>query len=276
MTARRTTMVEVGSARLAAHEAGPVDAPGTLLLTHGFPLTHAMWDAQLDGLSDRWRVVAPDLRGYGGSTLGDWADASASPSLERYADDLRAIIDAIRPPRPLVLVGFSMGGYVALRVAASPSPWFDALVLMNTRAAADTEDARATRLKMAAGVGQWGAARVAELMRPKLFAPGTPEERVAPVVAAISSADPRAIAASQLAMAARPDSTPLLPRVTAPTLVVVGEEDALSPPAEMRGMAEATPGARYVEVAGAGHMAPVERPEAVNAALADFAGSLAE
>ncbi|QDV75958.1 alpha/beta fold hydrolase [Botrimarina mediterranea] len=270
-----TIAIEVDNARLVYAAAGsPYPQAPTLVLVHGFPLSRAMWQAQLEGLSPRCRVVAPDLRGYGESSFGDWPAAGETPSLDRYADDLEALIASLQADGPVVLVGFSMGGYIALNMARRCPDAFDALVLMDTRAAADDDTARATRLKMADHIHEWGAARVAELMRPKLFAMDTPERIVQETVAVISATDPAAIAASQLAMAARPDSTGLLGSIAKPTLVVVGEHDAISPSAEMRGIAAAIPGARFVEVPGVGHMAPVEAPEAVNAALAEFAESL--
>ncbi|TWT96869.1 3-oxoadipate enol-lactonase 2 [Botrimarina colliarenosi] len=270
-----TAKLEIGGARIAFEDTGsPRSGAATLLLVHGFPLSHAMWRRQIESLAGECRVVAPDLRGYGDTPLGDWPVEGEPPRLDRYAEDLAALIEHLKSDGPVVLVGFSMGGYIALAMERNHAAAYDALVLMDTRAAADDETARATRHKMADNVGEWGAGRVAELMRPKLFANETPEAIVQETVALIAATDPAAIAASQRAMAARPDSTPLLASITKPTLVVVGEHDALSPPAEMRQIADAIPSARFVEIAGAGHMAPVERPEAVNAALAEFAQSL--
>lgn len=269
------TSLEIDGARIAYVDTGsPRPGAATLLLVHGFPLSRAMWRSQVEGLASVCRIVAPDLRGYGESAPGDWPAADESPTLDRYADDLTVLADCLQADGPVVLVGFSMGGYIALNVERRCPDAFDALVLMDTRAIADDEAGRATRLKMAEHVHEWGAARIAELMRPNLFATATPEAVVRETVDVIASTDPAAIAASQRAMAARPDSTPLLGSIAKRTLVVVGEHDAISPPAEMRGIAEAIPGARFIEIAGAGHMAPVERPEAVNAALAEFAESL--
>ncbi|MEO0529058.1 MAG: alpha/beta fold hydrolase [Planctomycetota bacterium] len=266
--------IEVDGARLAFEDTGsPKPGAPTLLLVHGFPLSHAMWRAQIDGLKSVCRVVAPDLRGYGASSLGDWPTDGATPSLDRYADDLAALIEHLDTDGPVVFAGFSMGGYTAFAMLQRHADRFDALALIDTRAGDDTDEARATRLKMADKVSEWGAARVAELMRPKLFAPDTDEQIVQQTVELIASADPAAIAASQRAMAARPDSTPMLAEIDKPTLVVAGEHDALTPAAEMRGIAEAIPNARYVEIEGAGHMAPVEKPEAVNAALREFVES---
>lgn len=268
-----TRLVETDAGTFAVAESGCVEGP-TLVLLHGFPLTSAMWGAQLAGLGETARVVAPDLRGYGASPLGGWLAQGEAASIERYAADVVALLDGIECSRPRVVVGFSMGGYVALALERMKPDAYDALVLMDTRAIADDDAARATRLKMADHVDEWGAERVATLMRPKLFAEGTPEAIVEKTVAEISAADPAAIAAAQRAMAARPDSTELLPSIAKPTLVVVGEHDAISTAEEMRGVADAIPGAGYALIEGAGHMAPVELPDAVNAALSTFVGSL--
>lgn len=261
-----------GGAQLAYAEFG-ASGP-TLLLVHGFPLSHAMWRAQWEGLVDDCRVVAPDLRGYGDSPLGGWPAEGDSPTLARYADDLAALIDVLASDGPLVFAGFSMGGYIALEMLRRHPGKLDALALIDTKATADDEPGVATRLKMADKIDEWGAARVAELMRPKLFAEGTPDAVVQETLDVISATRPAAIAASQRAMAARPDSTDQLPKVAVPTLVICGAEDSLTPPDGARSMAEAIPNSRYLEVAAAGHMAPVEQPEAVNAALRGFLATL--
>lgn len=266
---------EVDGASIAYVDTG-ASRPGatTLLLVHGFPLSHAMWREQVAGLAGDCRVVAPDLRGYGESTLGGWPRADEPPRLARYADDLAELIPRLDADGPVVYVGFSMGGYTAFPFFERHRSLIDGLVLMDTRAADDTDDARDTRLKMAEKIGEWGAGRVAELMRTKLFAPGTAEGIIDEVVAVIASSDTASIAASQRAMAARPDSTEGLGSIDLPTLVVCGAEDELTPAAEMRSIAEAIRGAEFVEVAGAGHMAPLERPDEVNVALRRFADSL--
>lgn len=267
--------LEIDGGTIAYDDTGsPRAGAPTLLLVHGFPLSRAMWAAQVAGLAADCRVVAPDLRGYGESTLGGWPASADDATLDRYADDLAALIASLGADGPVALIGFSMGGYIALAMERRHGASFDALALVDTRAAADDETARSTRLKMADHIHEWGAGRVAELMRPKLFAPQTPEAIVQQTVDVITSTDPASIAASQLAMAARPDSTPMLPGVAKPTLVLVGESDAISPAAEMQTIADAIPSARFVEVSGAGHMAPVEKPEAVNDALREFAASL--
>ncbi len=247
--------------------AGPV-----VLLVHGFPLDHSMWDAQIDAISAEHRVIAPDLRGYGESALGDVDDAVGVP-LERYADDLASLLNALHITEPVCYVGFSMGGYIGWQFWRRHRDHVAALVMCDTRAVADNDEGRAMRLKMAAHVAEWGAGKVAEAMEPKLFAESTRKERpelVAETRRVITSTNVRAIAAAQLGMAARVDSTELLTDINVPTLVIVGEHDVLSTRDEMSGIAEKIPGAKFVEIAGAGHMTPVEDPAAVTKALLDF------
>lgn len=262
--------IEIDGARLCVIDGGPRTARAVVLL-HGFPLSSAMWRDQVACLADRYRVVAPDLRGFGGSSLGDWPGHGA-PSLDRYTDDAVALIDRLGIARPVTVVGFSMGGYVALNLLRRHPTRCDSLVLMDTRAQADDDTQRATRLKMAEGVGEWGSARVAELMRPKLFGSGASRQTIDETVAVIAATDPAAIAAAQRAMAARPDSTPWLATISIPTLVLVGADDAISTAGEMKTIAEAIPSARFVVVPDAGHMAPVERPDEVSRALLEFLG----
>lgn len=244
-----------------------------VLLVHGFPLDHTMWNPQIEALAGRWRVLAPDLRGFGQSPLGSSVDPQRGVTMEQYADDLAELLDALGIEEPIVLVGFSMGGYIAWQFMRKYAPRVRALVLCDSKAVPDTEEARAGRLKMAEHVAEWGAARVAEMMGPRLWASGTfatKPEVVAAVRRVVESTSPAAIAAAQRGMAARPDVSSLFSTIRVPTLVMVGAEDAISPPAEMRLIADAVPGAEFVEIAAAGHMTTLENPLAVNEALLRF------
>lgn len=247
-----------------------------ILLIHGFPLDHTMWNSQIESLSKSARVIAPDLRGFGLTPLAE-GDAERGITMETYADDLAELLDAIGIQEPVVLVGFSMGGYIAWQFVRKYTARVRALVQCDTRAAADTDEARAGRLKMAENVAQWGSGRVAEMMGPKLLAPQT-FQRKPEVVAAIRSVvehtDPAGIAAAQRGMAARPNVNALLPTIQVPTLILVGEQDAISPPAEMKSIADAIPGAEYAVVPRAGHMTTMEEPDAVNEALLRFVQGL--
>jgi pimeloyl-ACP methyl ester carboxylesterase len=243
-----------------------------VLLVHGFPLDHSMWSAQVESLATRHRVIAPDLRGFGQSPLGR-VDPVQGITMEQYADELRELIDALAINEPLVLAGFSMGGYVAWQFVRKYGVRLRALVQCDTRAANDTDEGRALRLKMAQHVAEWGADRVAEMMGPKLLAPQTLQSRpeiVAAVRGVVSRTAPAAIAAAQRGMAARPDVRPLLPTIRLPTLIVVGMHDALSTRDEMAAIAAAIPNAEFAEIPNAGHMTTMENPAAVNETLVRF------
>jgi len=243
-----------------------------VLLVHGFPLDHTMWNPQIEALAEQWRVIAPDLRGFGQSSLGS-VEPERGMTMEQYAEDLAKLLDALAVEKPIVLVGFSMGGYIAWQFMRKYAHRVRALVVCDSKAVPDTEEARAGRLKMAENVGEWGAARVAEMMGPRLLAARTLETR--PEVAAavrqvIERTSVAAIAAAQRGMASRPDVTSLFPTIQVPTLVMVGAEDAISPPDEMRLIADVVPGAQFVKIAAAGHMTTLENPLAVNEALLRF------
>lgn len=243
-----------------------------VLLVHGFPLDHTMWAAQIEALAPRHRVIAPDLRGFGGSVVTD-----DTVTMERFADDLAALLEALGVAGPVAYVGFSMGGYVAWPFAQRHRARLGRLVLCDTRAAPDAPESARARVVLAARVLAEGPAAAADAMLERLLAPGRAERDPAlagRVRATIMATDPRGIAAALAGMALRPDSRPLLAGLRLPALVVVGEHDAISTRDEMRALAQSIPGARCVEIAGAGHLTPMEAPAEVNAALLDFLGSL--
>src|SRR3954468_7999602 len=266
--------VAMNSVHISTGELAYIDR-GTgqpILLIHGFPLDHTMWDAQIDALCERLRVIAPDLRGFGQSPLGN-VDQNHGITMERYCDDLAELLDAIGVQGPTVMVGSSMGGYIAWQFVRKYAHRVRALIQCDTRAAADTDEARAGRQKMAENVAEWGAARVAEMMGPKLVAPSayeTQPDGVTAVRRIVERTSPAAIAAAQRGMAARPDMTAFLPEITVPTLVVVGDEDAISPPAEMKSIAGAIPNSKFVAIPNSGHMTTMENPVAVNTAVLRF------
>jgi 3-oxoadipate enol-lactonase len=257
--------IHIGDISLNVEQRG---AGPPLLLVHGFPLDHTMWAGQVAALSATHRVIAPDLRGFGASGV-----TSGTVTMEQYADDLAALLDAMQIRHSVVLCGLSMGGYVAWQFVARHRARLERLILCDTRAAADSPDAAAGRLKTAARVLAEGAQVVAEAMLPKLFAPEN-LARNADFVAStreVMLQTPReGIAAALRGMAQRKDVTAELAKIDVPTLVVCGQHDGISTPAEMRQIAGAIPGAKYVEVAGAGHMAPLENPELVSAKIAEF------
>ncbi len=242
-----------------------------VLFVHGYPLDRTLWAAQLSGL-DGFRVIAPDLRGLG---LSDAPDLGYS--MPTYADDLAALLEALQVDE-VVLVGLSMGGYVAFEFLRRHRERVRALVLFDTRADADVPDVRRARDQQSSLAREHGAAAVAEQMLPRMLAPAaaqsTPHvvERVREMMLAAPVAG---IAGALAAMRDRSDASALLATLDdLPTMVVVGEEDVMTPVDLARGMASAIPGARLELVPGAGHLPPIEAPGVVNALLLDFLKSL--
>lgn len=239
-----------------------------LLLVHGFPLNHSMWLAQIADLSSHYRVIAPDLRGFGLSEV-----TRGTVTMQQYADDLAKLLEAMQVTEPVIFCGLSMGGYIGWQFVARHRNKLAKLIIADSRAVADNEKAAAGRKETADKVEKEGAKVVAEAMLPKLF-PARDVEAGKPFVkateAVMLAAPPAGVAAALRGMAERPDFTSELPKIDVPTLIICGAEDAIAPPAEMEGIAKAIPGAKYVSIAGAGHMTPLEKPAEVNAAIRAF------
>lgn len=243
-------------------------AGSPIVLVHGFPLDHTMWDAQINALSEKHRVIVPDLRGFGRSGVTD-----AVVTMEQFADDLAALLDALTVEEPVVLCGLSMGGYIALQFWRKYQSRLRGLIFCDTRAANDTRETAAARLEMADRVLREGPAPLVEGMVPKLFAPATVQQRPEVVEAlrrVMMASDPKGIAAAARGMAQRPDVTERLGQIECPTLVVVGELDAISTTEEMLSVARAIPHGQFVEIPGSGHMSTIEKPAEVNAAILEF------
>jgi pimeloyl-ACP methyl ester carboxylesterase len=238
-----------------------------VVLLHAFPLSKAVFHPQLTGLADRCRVVTPDLRGFGDSA----GPGDAEPSLDLMADDVAALLDRLGMDS-CVLGGLSMGGYVVMSMLRRHPDRVAAVVLMDTKAAADDRAARENRERVARAVLDDGG-QVLHPMLDSLLGETTRRERpgvVDQVTGWLDAARPDAVAWAQRAMAARPDSFETLAGADVPAFVIVGEEDTLSPHADALAMAGAFPAPAPVYVMpSAGHLPPVETPDAVTGALAD-------
>lgn len=235
-----------------------------LVLLHAFPLHAGMWDAVRPRGS---RVLAPDQRGFGASPLGD-----DEPSLDRCADDVVALLDRLGLDR-VVLGGSSMGGYVAMAMARRAPERLRGLVLVGTKAGADPDAARAGRLAMAEVLDRGDRTPLRETVLPALTGTTSGSERpeaVQRVAELAEQAAPAAVAWAQRAMAARADSVDGLRGLPVPALVVVGEEDVLSPPAEAQAMADALPQATLFVLPRTGHLLAVETPQALTSAIEAF------
>ena len=258
---------DVGGVALAVDTRG--DGPA-LLFVHGFPLDHSMWAHQVATLA-RWRRIAPDLRGAGVSDAPD-----GGYSVATYADDLVRLLDRLHIEHAVV-AGHSMGGYIAFEMLRRHRSRVTGLILVDTRAEADSAEARKGREGMMEVARTQGAAAVAERMVPRLLGRSTQQTQpnvVEQVKAMIGRTPVPGIVGALGAMRDRPDSTPLLATIDVPTLVVVGAEDELVPPATSRAMAAAIPSAAMRTIPGAGHLAPLEAPTAVTRVIAEFLEAL--
>lgn len=244
-----------------------------VLLVHGFPLCADMWQPQLDAAPAGWRVIAPDLRGFGGSSGAD-----AVTTIDGHAADVLALADHLGLER-LAIVGLSMGGYVAMAIARLAPERLRALVLCDTRAEADTEEGRENRERMRQALRAAGAAVISEAMIPRLLGTTSQRERqeLGPRVREwIERQSPAGIEAALVALMTRSDASERLRRVTCPTLIVAGEEDALTPVETHERLHALIPGSRLEVIARAGHLSNLERPDAFNAVLHRFLGGLRE
>ena len=245
------------------------DGPAVLFI-HGYPFDHTIWTHQIAAL-EGWCRIAPDLRGMGQSDAPD-----LGYSMETYAADLAELLDLLGA-RDVVLVGLSMGGYIAFEFLRRWRERVRGLVLVDTRAEADMPEGRMARDTSAAMARDQGATAIADVMLPKVLGASTlggvpaTVDRVRTMMAATPVAG---IVGALGAMRDRPDSTPLLAGLSGlPTLVIVGDEDEVTPPAQAKVMADTIPGASLVVIRSAGHLPTLERPvETTDALLAFLAG----
>lgn len=255
---------QVNGITLAYHDQGrglPV------VFLHAFPFNRRMWEPQVRGLADRFRIITLDLRGHGESDAPLWRY-----TLEGFADDVAALLNHLAIPRA-VLVGLSMGGYLSFAFHRRYADRVSGLVLADTRAEADKPEVAAWRFALAQRAYKEGATAVFAEMGPKLLSPAAYRhhpELVRQVEEIVLSAPVSGIVGDLMAMAERPDSVSYLSRITCPTLVVVGAEDALTSPEENRRIAEGIRGATFEVLPQAGHISNLEQPAAFNSALATF------
>lgn len=247
-----------------------VDGSGgnAIVAIHGFPLAREIWNAQADALSQRYRVIRPDLRGLGASAVSD------GPYLmESLAADVATTLDALGIERAAI-VGHSLGGYVALAFARMFTERVSHLALVCSRLAADTPQAAATRYQLADTIERDGTMSAAiESYEPRLFAPATRRDRpelVASVRALLGRTDPKGAAAMLRGMALRSAADDIAPDLNVPVVVIAGNADAIIPLEEARAVAGAFPRAKLVVCERSGHMPMLEEPGYVTAAIEEL------
>ncbi len=262
--------VRVNDIMVGYSEQGAPDAPAVIFI-HGFPFNRSMWREQMDALAEEWRVVAYDVRGHGESGGGE-----KSFSIKLFAQDLIALMDTLEIERA-VLCGLSMGGYIALNAILTHPDRFKALVLSDTQCGADTPEAKKKRLNAIESIEKNGIEAFTDAGLPNFFAPESLESRQNTVehVRSMMSATPETTLVKTLrAFYEREESCSKLQEIRVPTLILVGEEDKITPPEAAKLMHQKIEGSQLEIIAHAGHLSNIERPAEFNDALATFLGSL--
>jgi len=241
-----------------------------LVLVHGFPLDGRIWEAQLAALSDKYRVIAPDLPGFGKS------QPPKAFTMESLADSLHAFLTQIKA-LPCALAGLSMGGYMAFAYERKYPTDLKAFILVDTKAEADTPDGKAGRNKMIETARASGSKPIAATMLPKMITSQSQQSRpqlVAQVNAIMEACPAQTIEHALAAMRDRSDFRDCLPSVAEPTLIIVGDNDPITPPAVAESMNKAIPHSKLVIIKGAAHLSTMEQPEQVNQAMRQFLSSM--
>jgi pimeloyl-ACP methyl ester carboxylesterase len=230
-----------------------------------------MWEPQAKALSEGYRIITPDYPGFGRSPY-----PPAQPDMHFYAEKILELLDKLDLER-VVLGGLSMGGYVAFTCLRLFPERISGLVLANTRADMDSEEVRESRKDMACRVSEEGVGVLIELQMERLLSPATLQNDpmiVEQVKSIILESSPDGVVGALGAMRDRPDSTPLLPEIEIPTLVISGEEDGISSPEVMGEMAQKTPNSEHHTLPGVSHLSNLEAPGEFNATLKEFLKSL--
>ncbi|MGW0734278.1 alpha/beta fold hydrolase [Streptomyces sp. NPDC002851] len=251
---------------LAYDDTGAPGAPGDdaslpVVLIHGHPFDRSMWTPQLADLKGEFRVIAPDLRGYGGSPV-----VPGTTPFPAFAADIEALLDHLGVG-DFVLGGLSMGGQLAMECAWHFGPRVRGLVLADTSPGAETPEGRDWRRGLAARLEREGMRGYAEEVLFQMVAPDAAPEVADHVLRMMTGTDPRGAAAALRGRAERPDYTELLGRIAVPSLVVVGSRDTFTPVDGARAMHAALPDAELCVIEGAAHLPNLERPGEFNAAL---------
>jgi 3-oxoadipate enol-lactonase len=258
------TLIRLNNIQMAYTDTG-IGRP--LVLIHGYPFNRSLWDEQVAALSNSYRVIVPDLRGFGES------DSSAGPStMSKMAQDVALLLDHLQISQA-VIGGLSMGGYVVLAFYKQFPSRVRAMLLADTRAQDDTEEGKQTRAQQAEKALSEGMAGLADAMLPKLLTPETVSKRpeaVKRVRDMMLKTKPDGAAAALLGMAEREDLTLFISQITVPTLIIVGSEDPITPVADSEAMHRAIEGSRLVVLDKASHVSNIEQAEQFNKVLERF------
>ena len=238
-----------------------------IIFVHGFPYDHTMWDRQIDHLKDDYYCVTYDIKGLGSSAIGD-----GQYTMESYVDDLLEIISELKLIKP-VLCGLSMGGYMAFRAIERSQDTFGSLILCDTKAESDSDEGKLIRANKIKQINEKGIDAFVDSFVPTCFAKASIENQndlFQSILSKCKTNDPIGVKGALIAMLSRTDTTNYLSKINIPTLIIVGENDALTPPAVMKSLNESIPNSKFVVINDSGHMTPIEKPVAVNEAFDSF------
>lgn len=250
---------------------GPASAQNTVVFIHAFPLNHKMWEAQTSALSAQTRTIAYDLSGFGQSAANE-----GGCTIEFFVDDLILLLDSLQLNK-VVVCGLSMGGYVALRALERHPERFGGLVLCDTRSEADSDAAKIKRSQAIKDLTEKGIEAFANGFVQNACSAKTREQNpklIAQIQNWITANSPQSLSASLIAMAARTDTTASLANIKVPTLILVGEDDTITPLAASVSMQEKISQAALQIIPQAGHLSALENPTAFNQHLLQFINKL--
>lgn len=238
-----------------------------IVFIHGFPYDHTMWENQINALKNDYYCIAYDVRGLGESYVGD-----GQYMMEFFVDDLFEIINELKLNKP-VICGLSMGGYIALRAVEKNQSKFSGLLLCDTRSEADDNAGKLKRAENINLINTQGIIKFTDQFVTNCFADETPKEQEKMFLTVLHKThkqNPVGVKGCIIAIMSRTDTTPYLPQIKIPTLILVGSFDKLTPPPVMRAMADRIPESEFGVIPRAGHMTPLENPEAVNDLIKGF------
>jgi pimeloyl-ACP methyl ester carboxylesterase len=245
----------------------------TIVFLHPFPMDHRLWESQIEHFAPHNQVLTPDLRGFGNSE----GFGAQMPFIEQMADDLNALLDVLKITERIVLCGLSIGGYVALRFAQKYFSRLRGLVICDSRAQADTDETKAGRDRMIAFAKEHTSGEIVGKVLSGLLGKTslrTRPELIERVKEIGSSQSQQAILDALAALRDRPDATAWLKKITIPTLLIFGEEDALAPSHVIETLLAGLPQSTLVKLPKAGHFSALEQPEMFNSALEEYLNGL--
>jgi 3-oxoadipate enol-lactonase len=247
------------------------EGSSVIIFIHGFPFNKSMWNLQVEPLKDNYRLIMYDIRGHGNSDAGNEVF-----SIDLFANDLIGLMDALKIDKA-ILCGLSMGGYIALNAMGKYHERFDALVLSDTQCIADTSEAKEKRMRAIESIKYTGVEKYAEECIKNFFSPEsflTKGKEIADVREMIVKTSEQSLCSTLLALSVRKETCHILPEIKVPVLIMVGNEDKITPPAAARFMHEKIEGSFLKIIDHSGHLSNLENPGEFNVQLKKFVASV--